>query len=64
MVRNHITVRQMVLKSEIQSEWTGLTSVVSQRFIALNDSGCQICCTGPESSRVLMHQHTEVPCRR
>jgi len=34
--------------------------VVSQRFIAIYDSDCYICSTGPDSSRGLRYQHTEV----
>jgi len=26
-------------------------NVESQRFLALYDSGCQVCCTGPDSSQ-------------
>jgi len=41
---------------------------ISQQFIAtcIYNSGCQICCSGPDSDWVLKSQHTEVhvPCCR
>jgi len=36
-----------------------------QQFIAMYDSGCQICCNGSRLKLFfLMYQHTEVPFRR
>jgi len=39
-------------------------NVIYQQFIAMYDSGCQICCKCPDSSRVVTSQHTEVTYRR
>jgi len=39
-------------------------SFLNDLYVAIYDSGCQICCTGVDSSQVLRNQHTEVPCLR
>jgi len=59
------TTKRLVLRVIKMSEWDIGVNVIYQQFIAMYDSGCQICYNWSSLKLVFKSpEHTEVPHRR